>query len=58
MRHDAQKAREQAKSQSIRISLGIKTPEELKREAEAGERRRLQEAKEAARGVSLFDEEG
>jgi hypothetical protein len=57
LRHDAAKCREAAKSELIRHSLGIETPEE-KQKREAAETRRKQiKDHEATQGPPLFPED-
>jgi hypothetical protein len=55
MRHDAQKAREKAKSETVRISLGIETKEEKQARITKNEAKRLNEAAQKALGTPLFD---
>jgi len=57
MRHDAHQSRQHAKSELIRRSRGWLTPQELKEQADAEERRRLAEARKAAPGPALFEEQ-
>ena len=57
IRHDARKVREDAKSQRIRLGLGLYTPAERQAHADA-EKRRLEAAKKKAQaGVPLDLEE-
>lgn len=55
LRHDAAQCRAEARSELIRLSLGIETPAEKARRLEREEARRLAEAKAATRGSALFD---
>lgn len=55
LRHDAAKCREEAKSELIRHSLGIETPEEKSKRLGREEAHRQAEAKEATKGTHLFD---
>lgn len=57
MRHDAARNRQDAKSEMIRHSLGMLTPQERKDQEAAEERRRLAEARKAAQGQALFEEQ-
>jgi len=57
MRHDAARSRQDAKSEMIRHSLGMLTPQERKDQEAAEERRRLAEARKAAQGQALFEEQ-
>lgn len=56
LRHDAAQCRAQAKSESLRHSLGILTPEEQARKDEAAEAQRQAEAKQATKGSPLFED--
>jgi hypothetical protein len=58
VRHDAAKAREDEKSRRIRLSLGIKLPQEIQAEKDAKEKRRLEAQKKAQAGAPLGLEEG
>ena len=57
MRHDAQRAREDAKSAQIRANLGIRYPHEIEADREAEEARRLAAQKKAQQGKPLDLEE-
>ena len=57
MRHDAHKHREDAKSQQIRLSHGWLTPAEIQEQAEAAERRRMEQARKDTQGPALFGED-
>lgn len=54
LKHDAAQCRQHAKSEIIRHSLGILTPDERMRQDEAEERQRQAMAREAAKGSALF----
>jgi hypothetical protein len=56
MKHDASRNRQDAKSERIRLAHGWLTPAEQQEQAEAEERRRLEQAKKAAQGPALFEE--
>ena len=56
MRHDASRNRQDVKSERIRLANGWLTPAERQEQAEAEERRRLEQAKKAAQGPALFEE--
>ena len=56
MRHDAQQARAGAQSERIRLSLGLLTPTERKAQEESARERREHEAREAAKGLPLFED--
>lgn len=56
VRHDMQKAKESLKSEQIRLSLGLLTPSEKEAEAKRARDKAEREAKEAAKGKSLFEE--
>ena len=56
IRHDAAKGREHAKSELIRHSLEIFTPEEQAAKERAEEARRQAQAKTSAKGSPLFPE--
>ena len=53
-RHDASRARKDAKSERIRLNNGWLTPAEVQEKAEAEERRRLEQARKDALGLVLF----
>jgi hypothetical protein len=55
LRHDAAVCRGNAKSERLRIELGILTPEEKARKAEAEDKKRKKQAKEAAKGTAILD---
>lgn len=57
VRHDMQKANERVRSEQIRLSLGLLTPQEKEAEAKRLAEQQAREAKEATRGTSLFDGE-
>ena len=54
--HDAANNRQLAKSELIRRANGWLTPAERQEQAEAEERRRLEQARKAAQGPALFEE--
>ena len=53
LRHDARVCRVNAKSERLRLELGILTPEERQAQAEAENKRRLAAQKKAAKGNAL-----
>jgi len=57
LRHDAHKCRQDAKSERIRLELGILTPEERQALADAETNRRLAAQKKAQKGAPLDLEE-
>jgi len=57
VRHDMQKAKEQLKSEQIRLSLGLLTPAEKDAEAKRQAEKADREAKESTKGRSLFSDE-
>ena len=57
IRHDARKVREDAKSQQIRLALGLYTPAERQAHADAKQRRLEAAQKKAQAGVPLDLEE-
>lgn len=57
VRHDMQKAKESLKSEQIRLSLGLLTPEEKAAEAKRQAEKADREARESAKGRSLFSDE-
>ena len=54
--HDAHQSRQHAKSELIRRANGWLTPAERQEQAEAEERRRLEQARKAAQGPALLEE--
>lgn len=56
VRHDMHLAKQAVKSEVIRHSHGWLTPEERQKEAEAQEKRRKEERRLEALGMSLFQE--
>ena len=54
--HDAANNRQHAKSELIRRANGWLTPAERQEQAEAEERRRLEQARKAAQGPDLLEE--
>ena len=57
VRHDMQAANAHVRSEQIRLSLGLLTPAEREAEAKRATKRAEDEAKQAAKGVSLFEQE-
>ena len=56
-RHDASRARKDAKSERIRLNNGWLTPAEVQEKAEAEERRRLEQARKDALGPALLGDD-
>lgn len=56
MKHDASRNRQDVKSERIRLEHGWLTPEEKQAQAEAEERRRLEQARKDSQGPALFEE--
>ena len=56
VRHDMQKANERVRSEQIRLTLGLMTPAEQAAEAKRKKEEEQKQAKEATKGISLFDE--
>lgn len=57
MRHDAQRAREDAKSRQIRANLGIRWPHEIEADRLSEEARQRETARKAQAGPALGLEE-
>lgn len=57
LRHDAKECRSKARSETIRIGLGILTPEERQKREEAEQKRMQAQSKREAKGISLFEED-
>lgn len=54
LRHDAKVCRHKATSESIRLGLGLLTPEERQARADAEETRRLAAQKKAAKDMPML----
>jgi len=57
MRHDASRARKDAKSEQIRLNNGWLTPVEIQEKAEAEERRQMEQARKDTLGQLLLEDE-
>jgi hypothetical protein len=55
LRHDAKECRSKAKSELIRVSLGIELPEETAKRIKREDARRKAEAKAVTKGPPLLD---
>ena len=54
LRHDARICRQNVKSERIRLTLGLLTPEETQAAKDKAELQRLAKAKAATKGQDLF----
>ena len=57
VRHDMQSANQHVRSEQIRLSLGLLTPAEREAEAKRAAAKVADAAKQATKGISLFDQE-